>query len=63
MTVFRYGMVVGFVPNKPDIAIVTNGFFTIHAFISGNRSRVKIGQKYSIYRQNSLYYIGNGVDF
>lgn len=61
-SVFEYGMVVGFLPNKPDFAIVTNGFFTIHAFVSGDRSKVLIGKKYAIYRQNSLYYVGGEVD-
>lgn len=57
----EYGTVVGFLPNKPDICMVTNGFFVIHAYIDGKRSRVKIGKKYTIYRRNSMYVVGGEV--
>jgi hypothetical protein len=57
--IFQYGMVYGFAPNKPNVALVTNGFFKIEAIVSGDRSEVQIGRYYNIYRVNSLYYIGS----
>lgn len=60
--IMQYGTVIGFVPNKPDFAMVTNGIFVIYAYISGDRSKVVVGGRYSLYKQNSLYYLGAGVD-
>ncbi len=54
----KYGLVIGFVPNKPNFVIVTNGLFQIHARVTGKRSEVQIGGKYSLYKQNSIYYVG-----
>lgn len=58
---FRFGTVIGFAPNKPDFCYVTNGFFTIQAYIPGNRQRIKIGKKYMLYKNNSLYSVGGEV--
>ena len=57
--IFQYGTVIGFLPNKPDFCYITNGYFTQPCYIAGNRSRIKIGKKYSIFKEGSLYKVGN----
>lgn len=47
-----------FVPGRADMVKVACGIHTIHAYIPGDRSLVRAGQFYNLYKQGSTYYLG-----
>ena len=52
------GMVLDFVPDRPDFVKVGNGIHTVYAYIPGDRNLVKVGQFYNVYKQSGTYYLG-----
>ena len=51
---------MGFEPTNPSFAIITNGYFTIRAFMN-NGMQVQKGQSYHVYKKGTTYYIGSEV--
>lgn len=57
--ILNYGTVVGFV--SPDIAIISDGVHSVHAYIPFQTPKVSVGQSFSIYKQGSTYFVGSEV--
>jgi hypothetical protein len=55
-----YGVCMGFEPTNQSFAIITNGYFTIRAFMN-NGMQVQNGQSYHVYKKGTTYYIGAEV--
>lgn len=52
------GVVLDFVPGRTDMVKISCGIHTVHAYIPGDRSLVRPGQFYNLYKQGSTYYLG-----
>lgn len=50
--------VLGFVPNQPDLVQMTDGFHEVYAYVPGDTSTIRPGQTYTLYKQNSTYFLG-----
>lgn len=57
--IINFGTVVGFV--SPDIAILSDGIHTVHAYIPFQSPTVIQGQSFSVYKQGSTYFVGSEV--
>lgn len=55
------GVVTGFVPGKPDYAIISNGPYQVFAYIAGPSGNIKVGQTYQVYKVENTYYVGTEV--
>lgn len=55
-----YGVCMGFEPTNPAFAIITNGYFTIRAFMNTGQQAQK-GASYHVYKKGNTYYIGAEV--
>ncbi len=54
------GTVIGFVAGATDFAIVSDGSYSVHAYVSQTGTgKPVLGSKVSVYKQNSTYYVGN----
>lgn len=57
----EYGFVVGFNSFDPSICIITDGFFTIEAYIGKGR-KVQMGRAYMVTKLSSSYHVGAEVN-
>lgn len=57
----HYGLVIGFDEHNKDFALVTDGFYTLPAFIPFTSPEVQVGKSYSLYKQGSTYFLGTEV--
>lgn len=55
------GVVLGFVPNKPDYVIISSGPYQVFAYIPGPSENVKVGQTYQAYKVDNTYYLGQEI--
>ena len=51
---------MGFEPNNPSFAIISNGYFTVRAFMTVGQQAQK-GVSYHVYKKGTTYYIGAEV--
>lgn len=47
-----------FVAGRPDMVKLGSGIHTVHVYIPGDRTLVKPGQFYNVYKQGSTYMLG-----
>jgi hypothetical protein len=55
-----YGVCIGFEPTNGNFAIISDGYFTIRAFINTTQ-QVQIGKSYHVYKKGTTYYVGTEV--
>lgn len=55
-----YGTVIGFDPNNRAFAVITDGYYTIKAFVPKGTT-VQVGSSYRVYKAGSNYHIGAEV--
>ncbi len=56
------GTIIGFVPDNPDFAIITDGTFTVHVYIpQTGTQQPQVGQSFQVYKQNNTYYLGTQI--
>lgn len=56
-----YGVVIGFDEGNRDFALVSDGYFTVPAYIPFQTPEVQVGKSYSLYKQGATYYIGQEI--
>ena len=56
-----YGACIGIDPTNQDLAIITNGYYNIRAYI-GKGQQAQIGLSYHVYRKGNTYYLGSEVN-
>lgn len=54
--------VMGFAPNQTDLLQMSDGFHQIYVYVAGDASNIRPGQTYTVYKQNSLYYLGQQLN-
>ncbi len=57
----QFGRVVGFDRANPDFCRITNGVFTITAYIPFKNPVVAIGKSYTVYKSGNTYMVGTEV--
>jgi hypothetical protein len=55
-----YGVCMGFEPTNQGFAIITNGYFTIRAYVNVGQQAQK-GVSYHVYKKGTTYYVGSEV--
>ena len=55
-----YGPCIGFDPNNSNFAIISDGYFTVRAYINAGQ-QAQMGKSYHVYKKGTTYYIGTEV--
>jgi hypothetical protein len=55
-----YGVCIGFEPTNTNFAIISDGYFTIRAYLNTGQ-QVQVGKSYHVYKKGCTYYIGSEV--
>jgi hypothetical protein len=55
-----YGVCTGFDDRGGNFAIISDGFFQVHAYINASQ-QVQIGKSYHVYKKGCTYFIGTEV--
>lgn len=56
----EYGPCMGFDDNNANFAIISNGYFSVRAFINTTQ-QVQIGKSYHVYKKGCTYFVGAEV--
>jgi len=57
----HYGYVIGFNDKNTDFCVITDGFFTIDAYVS-SKTPVQVGKAYTVYKKGTTYFVGTEVN-
>lgn len=60
-TLMNYGYVIGFNDKDKSFCYITDGFFTVEAYIS-SKVPVQVGKAYTVYKKGTTYFVGTEVN-
>jgi hypothetical protein len=57
----NYGFVIGFNALDKSFCYISDGYFTIEAYVS-SKTPVQVGKGYTVYKKGTTYFVGTEVN-